>query len=68
MCHYNIDEEGNRVEPETYGCDCGATLITSRHALTSFWCVSKPDDDCEKRDFSNGEEDKLTFLCPGQLN
>ena len=60
MCHYDRDEKGKREK--TYFCYCGATLITSLHALTSFWCIHDYDNQlsgCEKTDFSNGEEDWL---------
>ena len=30
-----------------YYCGCGATLITRLHALTSFACISKDQDNCE---------------------
>ena len=56
MCHYDRNEKGKREK--TYICYCGATLITSLHALTSFWCIHDWDKEsgCEKTDFSNGEE------------
>ena len=59
LCHYDRNEKGNREK--TFTCDCGATLITSLHALTSFWCIHDWDKEsgCEKTDFSNGEEDWL---------
>ena len=53
-------KKGNREK--TFTCYCGATLITSLHALTSFWCIhdwNNKESGCEKSDFSNGEEDWL---------
>ena len=37
-------KESNGTE---YYCGCGATLITRLHALTSFACISKDQDNCE---------------------
>ena len=55
MLRYCLDES-NGTE---YICKCGATLITSRHALCAFHCVNI---DCELQDFSKGDGDILVIL------
>jgi len=54
LCH----KEKNGTE---YFCNCGATLITAIHALTSFYCVTSDESPCEIPDLSEGN----VFVIPG---